>query len=422
MINKKRYFLLSIIICFSLIFSACSPEIPGQAALEKPEEAETDSKSNSELLEIHYLDIGQGDAILLKLPRGEAMLIDAGDYSQRSMLESYLRAQGIEKIDVLIATHPHADHIGGMAMIVDSFAIGSVFMPDATNNTRSFEELLLAIERKGLEIEISEPSKHFLGDLEWEILHPDKEEYDSLNDYSVVVKATWGKRSFLFTGDAEKLAEERIVRRAKGNLEVDVLKVAHHGSRSSTSADFLREANPTYAVISCGADNRYGHPHPEIMKALLKKGITVLRTDELGTIIFFTDGEQLFFRTKKEPNNKTELDDERGISETKESVIASDKGVIIESIDKIGEIAVLYNSTEEKISMSGWVLLSVRGNQAFVFPEGAEIAGGERITVSSSGNDDGDFLWGEGNIWNNKESDPGVLYNALGEEIYYFAD
>jgi competence protein ComEC len=202
---------------------------------------------------------------------------------------------GINKFDIVIGTHPHEDHIGGMDAVINKFDIGTIYMPKVSNDTRTFEDVLLAIQNKGLTINTPLPGTFFTlgGDVKCAILAPNSSSYDELNSYSIVLKVSFDGKSFLFTGDAEADSEQEML--AKGyDLKADVLKVGHHGSTSSTSAAFLKAVSPKYAVICVGKDNPYGHPHQGTLNELNAAGVETYRTDLNGTIKFTVNGSNIF--------------------------------------------------------------------------------------------------------------------------------
>ena len=243
-------------------------------------------------MKLHFIDVGQGDATLIETPSGKTILIDAGDRDMGKRVVSYIKSQGISTIDVLIATHPHADHIGGMADVINKFNIGQVYMPKVAHTSKTYEELLVAIKKKGLTIKTAKAGVVLDIDsaIEARMVAPNSDKYNSLNDYSAVLRVVYGSNSFLITGDAEALSEREMI--SKGhNLKADILRVGHHGSRTSTSPEFLQEVSPKYAIISAGADNRYGHPHDEILTRLSKSKIEIYRTDIHGNIIITADGK-----------------------------------------------------------------------------------------------------------------------------------
>ncbi|MDR1558295.1 MAG: MBL fold metallo-hydrolase, partial [Clostridiales bacterium] len=205
----------------------------------------------------------------------------------------------VTALDYVIATHPHADHMGSMNVVIDTYDIKNIMMPDAMATTVAFEKMLESISRKGLRIQRPVPGESVsAGNIALEILAPNSGDYKDVNDYSIVARLLWGETSFLFTGDAEALSEKEIL--DKGfDVSADVLKVGHHGSVSSTSDEFLEAVNPTMAVISCGQGNTYGHPHTETSAKLTEKNITVYRTDTMGTITMSSDGENITVTTEK---------------------------------------------------------------------------------------------------------------------------
>ncbi|MCQ2559251.1 MAG: MBL fold metallo-hydrolase [Clostridia bacterium] len=249
-------------------------------------------------LSVHFIDVGQGDSILVQLPDGKNMLIDAGPNKSAEALVSYLQNLKINKLDYLIATHPHEDHIGGMDEIVNTFEIGEVYMPAASSTTKTFERLQDALEAKNLFATAAFAGVSVVdeGDLTVTMFSPNSQVYDNLNNYSPVIKLVYGDTSFLFTGDAEAESEAEILK-AGYDLQADVLKVGHHGSHSSTSPEFLAAVNPIYAVICCGENNDYGHPHQVTLDKLA--GITIYRTDLDGNILFVSDGHNLDVSTSK---------------------------------------------------------------------------------------------------------------------------
>lgn len=256
-------------------------------------------ETNGNILKVNYLDVGQGDSIFIELPNSKTMLIDASTHDYGDGIVEYIENKGYGKIDYLVATHPHADHIGGMKEVVEDIDIGEIYMPKASATTKTYKKLLLAIKEKGLQINTAKAGVNILDEdsLKIDILAPNSEKYEDLNNYSAVTKITYGDRGFLFMGDAEALSEKEIT----ADVKADVLKVGHHGSSSSTTEKFLKKVNPSAAVISCGVDNSYGHPHKETMKRLEKAGVEIYRTDTMGTIIAISDGKSLDI-TKNNPS------------------------------------------------------------------------------------------------------------------------
>ena len=276
--------LISILIMASFIFTGCATDGVANDNLS--------SVSPSGVLEVHFLNVGQADCSLIKFSDGSNMLIDAGNNGDAKYVTEYLNNQGVKRLDVVVGTHPHEDHIGSLDTVINNFDIGTVYMPDDVATTKTFTGVIDAIENKGLSI--TEPvvgSTFNLGGANFTILGPQKK-YDDHNNNSIVLKMVYGDTSFMFTGDAEVKAEEDIM--AKGyDLKADVLKVGHHGSSTSTSDKWLSLVDPMYAVIQCEKGNDYGHPHKETIQKLNAKGIEIFRNDELGEIVITTDGKNI---------------------------------------------------------------------------------------------------------------------------------
>lgn len=253
-------------------------------------------QNNGKNMVVHYLDVGQGDSEFIELPNGECMLIDAGTAEYSPRIIDSIEAYGYGELDYVVATHPHADHIGGMRDVINSFDIGEIYMPKVSTDTKTFENLLNTISQKELSINTAKAGTEVYSDSEMKIefLAPVNSSYKDLNNYSAVVKITYGSNSFLFTGDAEDLSENEMLEKDYELLSCDVLKAGHHGSDSSSSADFLNAASPRYAVISCGAGNSYGHPHSETIERFESAGVQIHRTDENGTITIACDGNDGF--------------------------------------------------------------------------------------------------------------------------------
>lgn len=243
---------------------------------------------NGEELIVDYIDVGQADSILLRT-QDTAMLIDAGNNGDGEDVEKYIKDKGINEIEYLIGTHPHEDHIGGLDNIINEFNIGTIYMPNITTNTKTYEDVLTAIENKGLNINIPKKGDKFnLGKAECEVMTDSILDKNNLNLASIVIKITFGNNTFLFTGDAETENEETI-----NWPKVDVLKVGHHGSNTSTSEEFLNQIQPKIAIISVGEDNDYGHPNSETIQKLENIGSKIYRTDENGTIEIISNGTEL---------------------------------------------------------------------------------------------------------------------------------
>ena len=240
-------------------------------------------------MRVHYIDVKQGDSTFIEFPNDKTMLIDAGKKEQGSNVVNYIKNLGYNKIDYVVGTHPDADHIGGLATVIESFAIGSIYMPKKSSTTQTYLNLLKVIKNKGLTIHtaISGVNIISLDNLKVDIISPTKE-YETSNESSAVIKIVYKNRKFLFMADATTDNEADI----KADVESDVVKVGHHGSDSSSKEEFVQKTKAKYAVISVG-ENSYHHPYDIIVKRWENIGAEVLRTDKLGSIVISTDGNNL---------------------------------------------------------------------------------------------------------------------------------
>jgi beta-lactamase superfamily II metal-dependent hydrolase len=246
-------------------------------------------------IKIHYIDVGQGDCELIQI-EDKNILIDAGTSDKKAL--DYLKSIGIKKIDYAIATHPHEDHIGSMDDVIKAFDIVNFYAPKATTNTKTFENMVKALKAKDLKMSVPKIGEEItVGNAILTFLAPNGDRYEDLNNNSIVVKLKYGNNSFIFMGDAEDISEGEILKKQL-DIKADILKIGHHGSRSSTTQEFLDKVNPKYAVISCEKGNDYGHPHKETLTKLNDKNINVFRTDLNGTIIAESDGKEISFNVK----------------------------------------------------------------------------------------------------------------------------
>ena len=243
---------------------------------------------------VHFLDVGQGDCSLIVMPNGKTVLIDASTNDEGENILEYLSLYDIDRIDFFVLTHPHADHIGGAKDIVEGIKVGKIVMPDVTTDTSVFENLLNAIDKKHIPVHIAEVGEIIsLGNANLKVLAPVKKT-DDLNNMSIVLRLDYGNTSFIFTGDAEEPSESDMLDRfGKNEFKADVIKIGHHGASTSSSEEFLKAVSPKYAVISCGKENSYGHPHSETVSKLNDLGITYYRTDKVGNVVFSSDGESV---------------------------------------------------------------------------------------------------------------------------------
>lgn len=273
--TKKFSFFLIILLLISILYYSPSYSIPNYDFI------------------IHYIDVGQGDSALVQT-NNKNLLIDAGTPDSSESLINYLKTLGIKNIDFVVATHPHADHIGGMQSILKEFNVSYFCAPKVTENTDIFKNMIKTLKEKNISINILSDSHPIdLGEnTKVEIYSPPNNEYDNINNYSSLLRISYGETSFLFTGDAEAEIEMEVLKLNK-DLKSDVLKVGHHGSITSTTDSFLKEVSPNIAIISSGLDNSYGHPSSQVLKKLSDNKSKIFRTDEDGTIILTSDGNSI---------------------------------------------------------------------------------------------------------------------------------
>lgn len=244
---------------------------------------------------VHYIDVGQGDCILIQSST-KNMIIDSGPSESYNSLNKYLKQLHIKKIDYLIATHPHEDHIGNMDKLIDDYDVKCFLAPKVLSNTSYFNDMIKALRKKHMVIHtLNNKSKYNIdlgNDITTDVIAPINTSYDKTNNYSVVLRIQYRNTSFLFTGDAEKESEDEILQ-SNTDINSDVLKVGHHGSSTSTSEEFLNKVNPKIAVISVGLNNTYNHPSNTTISKLINHKCKIYRTDKDGSISLQSDGNNI---------------------------------------------------------------------------------------------------------------------------------
>ena len=281
--------------CLCLLVVGCSSPF-----VENNDETSISTFSSGSL-RVNYIDVGQGDSIFIQLPNNQTMLIDAGEAYKSDNVINYLNNLGITKIDYVIGTHPHTDHIGGLEEVINTFDIGSIYMPRASSTSKTYEDLLTTISSKDLKVKTAKSGVVVLDDnnLKLEFIAPNSDSYSELNNYSAVLKLTYLDNTFLFMGDAETLSEEEIT----SEIKADVIKVGHHGSDSSSSLEFVKKVSPEYAIIMVGEGNSYNHPYQSIIDRYENVGAKVLRTDLDGNIVCDSDGKEVSCSGDKDSSN-----------------------------------------------------------------------------------------------------------------------
>lgn len=273
------FFIVIIAVCLALTFIPKQPVYPAEGELQ-----------------VHFIDVGQGDCIYIAAG-GQNMLIDCGEADESARAVAYLQDMGIRQLDYVVGTHPHSDHMGGMDRIIEEFGIGEFIIPHLDDEdiptTSYFLRFLDAAESHGVKLtEAVTGSEFTVGDAHCEIVAPNSKKYEDINNYSVGIVLRHGSESFIFTGDAEGVAEQEML--GGGRLgKMNVYKVGHHGSSSSSTAAFLNVIRPDTAVISCGAGNAYGHPTDSVIRRLSAYTDNIYRTDLCGSIVITSDGSSL---------------------------------------------------------------------------------------------------------------------------------
>ena len=281
-----------IVTIISFIIVLVTAILGGELFLKTDKNSEaTQASSNvlSDKLEVDFIDVGQADSILVS-NKNETMLIDAGNNENGNDVVKFIKEKGIAKINYLVGTHPHADHIGGLDDVINSdLEIENVYMPKIQTNTKTFEDVLDSLKNKNLKVTAPKKGDTFkIGEANCEVMTDSILDKENLNLSSIVIRLEFGENSFLFMGDAET-ENEKTINWPKTN----VLKVGHHGSNTSSSQNFLNQVKPEYAIIMAGKDNSYGLPKQKILDRLNKIGAKIYRTDELGTIVVISDGKTI---------------------------------------------------------------------------------------------------------------------------------
>lgn len=271
---------LSVILILTILLSACSLFSP-----------KTDFKLSEGEAAFHFIDVGQGDCTLLHT-KDTVILIDTGTYETSQDTADYIRELGIKRIDCLVLTHPHEDHMGGASIILANFDVGTVFVNKNTSPSYFYERFIDEVTRQDITLEFPNlDCVYEYGDLRVKFLSP-KKDYADENHNSITAMVTFGETKALFMADAEAVVESDLI--DEYNLKANILKVGHHGSRNASHYEFLNSVLPGICIISCGKDNSYGHPHKETVKRIEKLGSAILRTDEKGTIRLKTDGKKIY--------------------------------------------------------------------------------------------------------------------------------
>ncbi len=338
--------------------------------------------------------MGQGDSILIQLPNKETMLIDAGEAYEADNVINYLNNLGIKKIDYVVGTHPHTDHIGGLEEVINTFDIGSIYMPRASSTSKTYEDLLTTISNKGLKIKTAKSGVVVLDDdnLKLEFIAPNSDSYSELNNYSAVLKLTYLDNTFLFMGDAETLSENEIT----SNVDADVIKVGHHGSDSSSGIEFVKKVSPEYAIIMVGEGNSYNHPYQSIIDRYESVGAKVLRTDLDGNIVCDSDGVDVTCKGDKDSSSNSSSSAAASninlVSLTSPISRGSDVTVSIKGLPNTTyDIDVIYSSGESKASGLEDKTSDSEGNVSWTFKVSSNVKPGTYEVKISDGEDSASY-------------------------------
>ena len=359
---------------------------------------ETDNKASvstfsGDTLRVNYIDVGQGDSIFIQLPNKETMLIDAGEAYKSENVINYLNNLDIKRIDYVVGTHPHTDHIGGLESVINTFDIGFIYMPNAISTSKTYEDLLTTISNKGLKVKTAKSGVVVLNEdnLKLEFIAPNSDNYSNLNNYSAVLKLTYLDNTFLFMGDAETLSEDEIT----SDVKADVIKVGHHGSDSSSSVEFVKKVNPEYAIIMVGEGNSYNHPYQSIINRYLSMNAKVLRTDLDGNIICDSDGIDVSCKGDKESSSDSSLVINSNISLVSlDSPISrgNDVTVSIKGLPNTNyDIDVIYSSGPSKASGLEDKISDSEGNVSWTFKVSSNVKPGTYEVKISDGKDSASY-------------------------------
>ncbi len=403
------------------------PPIPALTPATEPTPASAPTPTTGEL-KVHFIDVGQGDSILIDLGETE-ILIDGGGKSPGVV--AYLNNYVDGALEVMVATHPHADHIGGLIAVLDAFEVEEIWHNGDSSTSKTYSQFMSAVSAEGAQVyEGRRGGIIKVGELTFSVLHP-VSLGDATNNNSIVLSLNYGEIDFLFTGDAEQEAEGRMLG-AGVVLDVEILKVGHHGSKSSSSAQFLDAVKPEVAIYMAGEGNRYGHPHEETIIALTDVGAEIYGIDIHGTIVITTDGEVYTLQPEKPapPRVPSVVEPAPPAAPTPPPsptpTVASNVQITRIFYDGLvyrvesDEYVEIKNLGSQSQDLAGWVLKDIdEGYPSFTFPSfilepGASI----RVYTNEIHPEYGGFSFGYGKaIWNNTNPDTAALYDAQGQEV-----
>ena len=343
----------------------------GCTEVTQTKETQTTTSPSGIETRVHFINVGQGDSILIQSPNGKAMLIDGGIKGEGDNVVAYIREQGVSELDYVVATHPDADHIGGLIDVLNSISIKNFMDSGKVHTSQTYEQMITLIGDKNISYIVPTIGQQIALDDELDItvLNADESASDN-NEASIVLKVSYGDISFQLTGDAGIEMEQQMM--ATQNVQATILKAGHHGSNTSSSPAFIEAVSPEATILSYGQDNKYGHPHLEVIESLQAVGSKVYSTAEEGHIVVTTDG-------KSYSVNDTEW---TGVGTTSPITSKPSGKIEIISKDLDAELVKVKNNSNEAVNLNGWQLISVEGNQVFHFPN-ITLQQGEIITILS---------------------------------------
>ena len=372
-------------------------------------------------MDVKFLDVGQGDAILIEYPNGKNALIDAG--RSDSVINAALKAENITKIDTFIATHPDADHIGGAAYVIKNYGVSKVIDSGQNHTTQTYLDYLATIKASGAEFHVAKIGDNVTNDsnVSAKVLFVDSDASD-LNDGSIVIMLSYGMTDFLLTGDAGLEVEDYLMKNS--NLDAEILKVSHHGSDTSTSGDFIEAVSPQDAILSYG-DNSYGHPNSGVVQDLLNYDAYIYSTHEQGTIEVNTVGNSYTINVdpwhKKPVSTPTPVKPApQAAPKPVEPIYQTSNNLRITAKNLSADVVTVKNTGSSNIKMKGWKLVSVTGNQSYTFPEDFVLKAGASVNITAGpkavNNPPASLKWTGSYIWNNT-GDAAKLLDPYGKVI-----
>ncbi len=411
-------YLICIALCACILIAGCS--VPGGR------EPDIISGTTGDLA-VHFIDVGQGDSVLLQF-RDKTMLIDAGERGMGGRVVTYLENLGVERLDVVVATHAHSDHIGGLATVISAFPVGRFVDAGQAHPTATYENLLALVEEKGIPYTAAIRGQTIAldPDIDIRVLNPAAKPLGDINEDSVVLKATYGDISYIFTGDAGKPAEESMAK-AGLDLDADVLKVGHHASRYASSAEFLSAVSPAVSVIFVGEGNDYGHPHDEVLERLRATGSRIYRTDLDGNVIVTTDGQKIAVTAGGAPAATVTVPATTPAATTPAATVtiapsitptAPPTSITITYLSLLDEMVTVTNAGATAVNLTGWTITDEGARNTYTFPVFVLDAGANVTVHSGAGNETAsDLYWGRASpVWNN-DGDIATLADASGRIV-----